>query len=364
MISDLSPYLVPFLLIHAWLVVTLVGNLVHMARQRRRAATPRVSVILPARNEERHLPRLLDSLFAQRYEDFEVVVYDDGSTDCTPEILAACSDSRLVRLRGEGPPPGWLGKPHALYEATRHATGDVFLFLDADAALAHPEALRELAERHAALPAPAVLTGVTNLRTSGAWLLVSMAAHAILTGLPWFVPRRVRLRSLGGVNGQVWMIDADVYRRFEPHAAVRDRILEDVEAGRYLRVQGVGLTIAPLARLVHVRMYEDYPDAWRGFRKNTYFMLGGTPLAFAVLLLVYVGTYLVAPFVTPWLLIPLVVTKAVTDVLCGLPVWHGLTAPLSHLLSVALALDSAHAYATGRARWKGRTVGKSVKGEG
>jgi glycosyltransferase involved in cell wall biosynthesis len=353
---DLPLALIPFLLVHAWLVVTLAGNVVHMARQRRRAATPRVSVVVPARNEERHLPHLLDSVLAQQYADFEMIVYDDGSTDRTPGILAECRDPRLVRLRGEGPPPGWLGKPHALHAATAHATGDVLLFLDADCALAHPDALRELVERHAALPAPAVLTGLTNLRPSGAWLLVSMAAHAILTGLPWFMPRRLHARSLGAVNGQAWMIGAGVYRRLDPHAAVRGDVLEDVKAGRHLRAHGVRAYLAPLAGLVHVRMYEDYAEAWRGFRKNAYLMLGGTPVSFAAMMLVYVGTYLVAPLMQPWLLVPLVVTKAITDRACGLPFWFGLTAPVSHVLAVALGVDSAHAHATGRVRWKERKV--------
>ncbi len=199
-----------------------------------------------------------------------------------------------------------------------------------------------------------MLTGVTSLQPSGAWLLVSLAAHSILMGLPWFLPGR--FRSLGALNGQAWMIGADVYRRLEPHAAVRAEVLEDVKAGRYLRGHGVRAYAAPLAGLVRVRMYDTFGEAWQGFRKNAYLMLGGHPLPFAVLMTVYAGTYLVAPLLLPWLLVPIVVSKAITDRLCGLPLWTSLLAPVSHVFALALGADSAHAHATGRVRWKGRSV--------
>ena len=345
--------------VHGALAVTLVANTLYLRRQRRAPLgprAPRVSVLIPARNEARNLPRLLASLWAQTYPDFEVIVYDDGSTDATTDVLAADRDSRLVRLRGEGPPPGWVGKVHALYQATRVATGDVFLFLDADAELAHPGALLALAERHAALPEPSVLTGIPDLGPSGGKLLVGLVAHSILVGLPWWAPRRLRTRSLGAINGQVWMIGAAVYRQYEPHLNHRDRVLEDVEIGRSLRAAGVVPVLAELRHDVRVWMYADLGEAWGGFRKNAYLILGGTPRAFAAILPFYVATFVLAPLASPWLLGSLVAMRAWTDRLCGLPPWHALYAPVSYAASVALALDSARAHLRGRVRWKGRAV--------
>ncbi len=344
----------------ALLGLTLAGNLVYLARQRRRTPPrwPRLSVVVPARNEEGNLPVLLASLAAQDYPDLEIVVYDDGSTDATPDVLAAAAtaDARLVALRGEGPPPGWTGKGHALHVAAGHATGERLLFLDADVRLKHPGALRSLVARHTALPPNSVLTGLGDLSESGGTLLVSLVAHSMLIGLPWWMPRSLRTRSLGALNGQVWLIDTALYRRHLPHEAMKAEVLEDVMIGRHLRAQGIVSVMAALKDDLAVRMYGSFGEAWDGFRKNAYFILGGTPASFAAVFGLYIGTFAAGPLRRPALWLPLVAMKETTDRLCGLPRGHGLLAPLSYVLSAAMAADSAHAHATGRVRWKGRRV--------
>src|SRR5512143_2350494 len=77
---------------------------------------PLVSMIVPARDEEENIRRCVESLLAQSYPRFEVIVLDDRSSDKTPAILAelAQTDSRLTVLRGSELPQGWAGKPHAL----------------------------------------------------------------------------------------------------------------------------------------------------------------------------------------------------------------------------------------------------------
>jgi len=99
---------------------------------------PFVSIIVPARNEERNIRRCVESLLEQDYDNYEVIVVDDGSSDCTPRILDelvashAHSDRLYVlRLRDELP-QGWAGKPHAIHEGTQEAHGEWLLFTDAD----------------------------------------------------------------------------------------------------------------------------------------------------------------------------------------------------------------------------------------
>src|SRR5690606_28279242 len=141
--------------------------------------------LVPARNEEENLARLLPSLLAQDYPAYEVVVVDDASEDGTWAVLEAHADPRLRAVRGEGPPPGWLGKPHALHVAAGRATGAVFLFLDADAELADAGALRRLVERFTALGRGAVMTGMPCYRgEAGGLLLTSMVPFAVLAALP------------------------------------------------------------------------------------------------------------------------------------------------------------------------------------
>src|SRR5690606_21293785 len=142
--------------IQAVIGLVLFTNGLWLRKMRRRVlptATNRsVSVVIPARNEAENLRRLLPSLRSQSYPSFDVIVYDDQSDDGTWEVLHEVDDPRLRVMRGDGPAPGWLGKVHALYSATRGASGELLLFLDADAELKDPDALRRLVDRFESLP--------------------------------------------------------------------------------------------------------------------------------------------------------------------------------------------------------------------
>ena len=98
---------------------------------------PRVSIIVPARNEERNLPRLLASLTDLDYPDYEIIVVDDGSTDRTGAISrqAAAQASVSLRVLSAPPPaPGWTGKNAACARGAEAAYGEWLLFTDADTA--------------------------------------------------------------------------------------------------------------------------------------------------------------------------------------------------------------------------------------
>ena len=357
------------LLIHAGVAAVLAVNLVAFARDRRRPLPPaegRVSVLVPARNEETNLAALLPTLLGQQGVDLEVVVVDDASEDGTWAVLEAQADPRLVAVRGDGPPTGWVGKPHALFQAARRATGDVFVFLDADARLRDSGALARLVGRwHRAGGA---LTGLPRYLDRGpAALLTSLVPFAVLAALPVPLVPRVAAPSLSALNGQVWAIGADDYGRLAPHEAVRAEVLEDVQIGRYLKRRGLRLTFADLSGEVAVRMYGSFAEAWRGFQKNAFLLAGGAPggrptPAFAAFVPLYVLAWVVPAVL--WLAEPAAlvalasawVLKGAIDRAGRFPLWVGLLAPVVLVLGAALQLDSWRAHATGRASWKGRRV--------
>ena len=95
---------------------------------------PALSVIVPARNEERNVARCVRSLLAMEHSNFEVIVVDDASTDATRSIVSelARNDSRLKLIAGQPLPAGWVGKPWALAQGARAAAGAWLLFTDAD----------------------------------------------------------------------------------------------------------------------------------------------------------------------------------------------------------------------------------------
>ncbi|MFQ5571222.1 MAG: glycosyltransferase [Rhodothermales bacterium] len=346
-------------LLHLGLFLILLGNLFYLRRRRRPVAPdghPVVSILIPARNEEDNLRRLIPSLLSQDYPGFEIIIYDDGSEDNTWNVIQSLADERVKAIKGSGPPPGWVGKVHALYQATRRATGSLFLFLDADAELLHPEALRNLVGRFQSLPPHSVMTGMVRL-LGGAKLLVSLVPNAILTGLPWPLVRRLPFRALGALNGQCWLIDRAAYRRFEPHLHHKDEVLEDVVIGRYLKDKGITPVLFDLKQDVSVYMYRTLGEAWHGFRKNAYLILGGHPLLFFLFSTQYFLTYILAPFISPWLLLSVYLLKAFTDRITVFPPWVTLLTPLSYLLGLLLQFDSALSHWTGRVSWKGRRVG-------
>ena len=351
--------------LHAVLLAVLAANLVTLRRSRSDGAEPetwpRLSVLIPARNEEENLRRLLPTLAAQDYPGFEVIVHDDGSEDGTGAVVGALADERFRLFRGEGPPPGWVGKVHALYRATREAEGAVYLFLDADAALADAGALRRLvgrllaAERRAG-EAGAVVSGLPRLR-GGGLLLTSLVPFALLTGLPLALVPRTRSPALAALNGQCWAIRSAVYHRHEPHAAHPAEVLEDVQIGRYLKARGLRVALYDLRDDLDVWMYRSHGEAWAGFRKNAYLVQGGTPLRSLAVQAAYWTVLIVPPFVSPWFLVSLYAMKAGTDTVGRFPWRVRLLAPLSLLLGGLLAFDSALGHWTGHVRWKGRAVG-------
>lgn len=318
-----------------------------------------VSIIVPARNEEHNLPRLLPSLFQQSYTHFEVIVYDDQSDDGTWEVLQRSRDHRLRTIRGAGLPPGWVGKTHALDQAAGTASGDLLLFLDADAELEDDQALERLVRRFRTLPDTSVLSGITRL-DGGGQLLVSLVPFVMLTHLPLALATRHPSSHLSGMNGQCWMIDRSTYERLRPHRHHRGDVLEDIRIGRYLKSQGVTPHLLDLQGEVRVRMYRSLGDAWLGFRKNVYPFLGETPFRFALGFGSFVGFWVLAPLVSSWFVLAWYGLKVGSDRIVHTPWWVSTLTPVTFLLSAALQLDSAIAHWTGRAAWKGRPIARHV----
>lgn len=353
---------IAFALAYVALGLILLLNLRYLFRRRRIVATdaglPHVSVLVPARNEAHNLPALLDSLFGQAYPKLDIHVYDDGSEDGTWKVLTEVLDPRLQPVRGDGPPPGWVGKVHALSQLTGRAEGDVLLFLDSDVRLAGPHALERLVRRFLALPEPAVLTGIPHL-TGGGGALVSLIPFTLLTQLPLPLVPRSRASTLSVVNGQCWMIRRSIYERHEPHREHPDEVLEDVHIGRFLKRRGVVPYVEDLQDEVVVRMYGSLRQAWRGFRKNAYLIMGGTVPTFLLSYSLFVAVFCLAPLVSLWFLAPLFGLKAISDRWSGFPAWITLMAPLSFLLAALLQLDSAVSHWTNRVSWKDRPVSRA-----
>ncbi|MCK4515209.1 MAG: glycosyltransferase, partial [Spirochaetaceae bacterium] len=120
-----------------WFLLITIANILFLRRTRRASlltSGPRVSVIVPARNEGANIGACLEGLVSQTYEDYEIVVIDDNSEDETSQIVekyAAC-DSRITFVAGRPVPASWNGKQFACNQGVNQATGDLFFLTDAD----------------------------------------------------------------------------------------------------------------------------------------------------------------------------------------------------------------------------------------
>ncbi|HEX7706939.1 MAG TPA: glycosyltransferase family 2 protein [Thermoanaerobaculia bacterium] len=265
-----------WVILAAWILALgrTILNLVLIPRLRRErpAALPRVSVIVPARNEERTIEQTVRALLAQRWEALEVIVVDDRSTDATGSILdaIAAEDARLRPLRGDEPPAGWLGKPWALHQGSRVARGELFLFVDADVQY-EPEALPAAVARFER-SGVAMLSLFPRIVMQSFWEHIAMSNLAVVafTFMPLWLGNRTRIPLLGIGGGPGNLVDRLAYERSGGHEALRDAVVDDVALARLLRRKGHRTEVALASELVSIRMYHGLREIVDGFTKNVF----------------------------------------------------------------------------------------------
>jgi len=272
---------------------------------------PLVSVIVPARNEERNIRRCVHSLLEQNYENLEVIVVDDGSKDATPPMLEEIARSHprgdslfVLRLR-DHLPQGWAGKPHAIYRGTQEAHGEWLLLTDADT-WHEPGALAYAV--HKAIEEQLDLLSLgSRQELPGFWerVMMPMAYLGIMMQYP---PRQVNdpRSPVALANGQFILIRRAVYDELGGYARpeLRDTLLDDRDLAQVVKRQGYRLRLFDGRGLVHVRMYRNLHETWRGWRKNAFLGTRGG-LAFTIVILIGMPLVSIAPFFLPvlvWLL--------------------------------------------------------------
>jgi hypothetical protein len=239
-----------------------------------------VTVCIPARNEEHNLEACVRAVLAQDHGATSVLVYDDGSTDDTPAILASLcrEDARVEACPVRPHPPGWVGKQFACDQMGRHARADWLLFIDADVRLASDCVRRTLDAAHALRADllstfPRQITGTTAER-----LLVPMIHFILFSYLPFVRMRRTNDPAASAACGQFVMARREAYLASGGHGAVRDSMHDGVKLPRVFRRAGFRTDLFDGADLAWCRMYEGLRAAWRGFAKNAYEGLGSPAL--------------------------------------------------------------------------------------
>ncbi len=238
----------------------------------------RVSVIIPARNEEANIARVVRSL-ARQQGIREILVVNDQSSDRTARILSGLETEipELRRLRVEALPDGWTGKTHAAALGARQATGEWLLFTDADTEHL-PGSLAELLRR--AEDERADLLSISPGQETPTWWEKSVIPYVFvkLATLFRFEDVSDPRSPAAAANGQYMLVRRECYERSGGHEAVKSDILEDVGLARRIKSQSGKLIFLPGAQWVRTRMYRTFGEMWQGWTKNLYLLYEGNAL--------------------------------------------------------------------------------------
>ncbi len=339
--------------------------------------TPKLTILIPARNEESRLPACLDSLIANPDPELEILVLDDHSSDATASVVNdfAARDCRVQLLRGAPLPQGWVGKNWACHQLAQHARALWLLFTDADT-IHHsqgPLTALSLAQKLRADLLSLWPRQIT--RTWSEWLVIPNIYVLILTLRPQWMERLVRWPVLGAANGQFLLITRAAYDACGGHAALRSHLVEDVAFSRLARAKKFRALNADGQHLVACRMYENFSQVWEGFTKNLRAMFDDNLAAFFAFGL-FVFAVLVLPFfLLVWCLaaghvLAAIVCAAHCFLILGIrallaarflsPPQSVLLHPLGLGLVLLIACNSALRLGRAGVTWKGRTYGAKM----
>ena len=330
--------------------------------------TPRVSVLVPARDEERNIQGCLEGLLSQNYSDFEIVVLDDNSQDSTRELVrGVCErDSRVRLVEGDPLPEGWLGKNWACHQLSHEATGEILIFTDADNRHA-PEAVANTVGWMDRLGL-GLFSAFPQQITLGAaeQLAVPIVDMFVYSGLPLWLTYYTRSPSVSAANGQWIAFTRTAYDQIGGHEAVRGQLVEDVELSRLAKRNGIRTLTAAGTGVVLGRMYRSAAEVWEGFSKNLFGLMGYKTIPFFLTLLaLFCGCVL--PYLLVWQpsVAALAGTAIGTNILLRFilalkykhPVWTSLVLhPIGMLLILAIGINSFLRVKRGHLTWKGRRI--------
>jgi chlorobactene glucosyltransferase len=353
---------------------------------------PLISICVPARDEEKNIRRCVESLLAQTYPNFEVIVLDDRSTDSTARILEELqkadyqSAPRLKVIHGADLSPGWAGKPHALTQAASAATGAWLCFMDADT-FAAPEAIASCYVK--AIETKADLFTIMTFQELGSFwekVLMPLVMTAMSVG---FSPRKINdpKQRVAVANGQFMLIKRSVYDAVGGHEKIKDQIVEDKALSEQVKWNGYRLVLADGFAVASTRMYTSLSQMWEGWTKNIYLGLsdhlsmlllgafGATLSLIAALFLpawpllglwwmLHGGGALAVGVIVKSLIVwaALLWARATVSHGLGISSWYALTVPVGAGLFAAIMLTSAWKVLSGRGvTWKGRSYHPNSK---
>ena len=337
---------------------------------------PRVSVLIPARNEAAHIGTCIEGFLAQDYDNFEIHVLDDQSTDRTRRIIEKFDEQhpKVQAIHGKPLPTGWMGKNWACHQLSLHANGEILIFTDADNrpapnAITNTVAYMQKLELGLLSAFPEKVTVTLTEK-----LVVPVVDMFVYAGLPLWLTYFSRFPSLAAASGLWIAFTRKAYQRVGGHQAVSNQIVEDVELSRLAKKKRIRILTAVGTRVVSCRMYHSFSEVWDGFSKNLFGLVRHKTIPFLILTF-SLWTMCILPYIAVWLA-PLralasvaIVMNLTIRMVLALKYRHPfLTSVILHpfgvLLTLIIGINSFFQVKRGRLQWKGRQIDMQVNGSG
>lgn len=368
--------LIGFQLVLLLIILSNIWITHHIRRHSPPAQYPEVSILVPARDEERGIARCVESLLAQDYPSFEVIVLDDQSSDATREILEkiAVAEPRLRVLEGKPPSAHQMGKNWACTQLARQAKGELLFFTDADT-VARPGLLKTIVTVLSGEQADLV-TGFPRQEvcTWGERALVPFFSWASLSFVPLALAYKLQWPGLAIAVGQVMLFRREAYLEIGGHERVISSVVDDISLTQKIIEKKLRWRVAHVSDLISCRMYRSSREAIDGFTKNLFAAFGHRLLPF-----LFVFLWLFVMFWEPLVVAGLMLVGradgaqpaavAVTIALSmlvwlipylemGVPFYLAFLYPFTILANMGVAFRSLFHSLAGRTTWKGRVIRK------
>jgi len=286
------------------LFLNLLQNIQKLKAQRRlrlKEPLPLISVLIPARNEERNIKNCIASLLRQNYPNLEIIVLDDNSADQTYKIAKDLSllSRKLKIIKGKKLPPGWNGKNWACHQLSQKAKGEWLLFTDADTTH-QPNSISTAfaAAKKNNSVFVTLIPGFIN-KTWSEKLVLPIIHFAFLVLVPFKLINYSKDCRLAFAIGPFMMIKKDFYSGFGGYESIKKEIVDDFALAKTVKKNKGKITILDGTRFMKVRFYVNFRELWYGLSKNTYTAIGSSPHYLAILLL---GCYFlfIYPYLSLW----------------------------------------------------------------
>ena len=236
--------------------------------EKKEHVNPKVSIILPARNEEKFIRKCLDSLINQDYINYEIIVIDDSSEDQTGKIILeyAKTNSKIIAVRAQIKPDGWMGKNWACMEGYKKATGELLLFTDADTI--HSQKVISLAVSHLLTFNLDALSAIPKLLAIDFWTritlpMISIFLHSRFSAIRVNDPSK----KTAYFFGSFFIIKQKTYQAVGTHEGVKYEIIEDSALGKKVKESGYKMKMVRADDLIEAVWARDKSTLWHALKR-------------------------------------------------------------------------------------------------